>query len=100
MARDHDMNTALKALETRRLSLGVESNNLAVEDDGRCEVAAPGGEGVHQFGELCGLLVAEPRPESHTRARACRLNERNRADAVVLGFVQQIVSDQRRIGCG
>ena len=97
---DRDVDTALKALETRRLSLGVERNDLAVEDDGRFEVAAPGGEGVHQLGELGGLLVAEARPESHTRARCCRLDERNRADAVVLRLVEQIVADERRIDAG
>ena len=53
------MNAALKPLETRRVSLGIQSDDLTVEDDGRLQIVGPRGKRIDELGELSGLLVAD-----------------------------------------
>ena len=61
------MNPALQLLKTGRLAPGVERDDLAVEDDRLLQPARPLLQRAHDFGELAGFFVPQPRPEPHVR---------------------------------
>jgi hypothetical protein len=79
-----------------RIALRIERDDLAVEDERLLPFRGPLRQGGGNFRELLRLLVAEPRPESDGAAPGRDLGDR--ADAVVLGFVNELGIDKRRVG--
>src|SRR5882724_1934071 len=80
----------LELLESGRLALRVERNDLAVEDERRFPGMCPLCERCGDLGKLSRFLVAQTRPEVYG---SLRRDLDDRADAVVLGLV-----DEMRIG--
>ena len=87
------MDSSLQLLKAGRLSLGVERDDLAVEDERRSQRPPPLFQRRDDLRKLLRLLVAEPRPQTHRAA-----NLRDRANAVVLGFVDELRIVERRVG--
>ena len=90
-----EVDPSLQLLEPGGRAVGVDRDNLAVEDDGLLEAAGPAGEGARDFGKLAGLVVAEPRPEPHVVRRR---DLGDGADAVVLRLVDEPGIFERRVG--
>ena len=90
-----EMDAALKGSEASRFALFVEGHDLAVEDNRVGVLGGPALQLVRDLGELLSLLVTQARPQ------ACRPPRRhfcNGADTVVLGFVNELWVDERRLG--
>jgi len=90
-----EMNAALEILKARRPAGSIEGYDLAVEHQRFAALGGPSLEGLSNFWKLRGLLVAEPRPETHASANR---HIRNGADAVVLGLVDEIRVVELRVG--
>ncbi len=85
----------LQPLKARGFPFLVERDDLAVEHDRAAQFFREACQSGDEVGKLRGFLVAEPRPDPHRRA-AARINFDERADAVVLGFVDQSSGLERR----
>lgn len=59
------MHPTLQMLKAHGLSPNAECDDLAVEDDRPIEQDAQGPEPFGYVGKLRGLVIAEPRPETH-----------------------------------
>jgi hypothetical protein len=88
------MNPALEVLKTGGFTFGVERDDLAVEHQRLGARPRPVRECRRDLRKLVGLFVAEPRPESYI---AFRQDLGDRADAVVLRFVNQLRVVVRRV---
>src|SRR6266849_7851486 len=82
-----EMNAALQVLEAGWLVIGIECDDLAVDDGRLLQAARPFLQRCDELGELAGLFVAEARPETHLTVRN---NLRDGADAVVLRLVNKL----------
>src|SRR5215467_137006 len=91
-----EMDAPLQVLKTGGLTFGVERDDLAVEDERLFEPLRPRAKGSRDLWKLTGLFVAEARPQSD--AAAPRRDFSNRANAVVLRFVDEFGIDQRHVG--
>src|SRR6266850_5587251 len=89
------MNAALKALKSRRLTFRIERDDLAVEDERLLQPLRPCANSAGDLGELAGFFVAEARPQ--VDAGAFRRDLGNRANAVVLRLVYEARIGQRRV---
>src|SRR6185295_10282851 len=89
-----EVDAALQVLEAGRVAVGVERDDLAVEDERLRAPARPRPQRRGNFGKLARLLVAEPRPQADV---AFRSDLDDRADAVVLRFVDETGTVERRV---
>ncbi len=92
------VDAALEVLEADRPLPLVERDNLAVEDDALLDLQRKAGERLRDGGELRGLVVAEARKKTDLRHGPARADVRDRPDAVVLGFVDEVRLDERNFG--
>ena len=89
------VDATLQLLKSGRLALRVEGDDLAVEHERFRALARPLSERGGDLGKLARLLVAEPRPQPDD---AAWLDLRDRADAVVFRFVDEVRVVERRVG--
>jgi len=76
----------------------VERDDLAVEDNALFDLQGEAGQRFRDGGELRGLVVADARIQADLRHGPARADVRNRPDAVVLGFVDEVRLDERNFG--
>src|SRR5689334_6096374 len=92
-----EMNPSLQPLKARRLTVLVQRDDLAVEQDRGLQLAREDAQRANDLGKLGGLVVAEPGGEAHATRAAARLHPGERSDAIVLRLVGETWVDQRRL---
>ena len=90
------VNPSLQLLESCRVTVAVERDDLAVEDEGHAKRARPLFQGARNLGKLRGFFVAEAGPEAHAPPALRHLDDR--ANAIVLGFVDELRIAERCVG--
>ena len=83
----HQVDASLEVLKAGRLAARVEGDDLAVEHQRLLALARPVPQRRGDFWKLACFLVSEPGPEPHD---ALRLDLRDRPNAVVLRFVDEM----------
>src|SRR5262245_5063088 len=98
VARAEQMDAPLQLLESCRLAVLVERNELAVDHQWNAGRGAELFKCADHSWELRRLVVAETRPQSNEMFVFARLDLGDRSDAVVLRFIHERRVDEWRLG--